>query len=247
MTEIEDGLISSLNENTNKVEVKHQVHLERAEEELESLLDSELDDIHQKELLSSFVEFTDVFHLQDKPVIVSSKVKHRINTGGSSLIKQKPYRDSFMESRVIQEEVDKMLKLGIIEHSVVGWEENVFILKNKFNSFLILILDNELLRTLFDQSCSRSFQGLVRLNDLAKGQLVAKFRGLRNSPQPQQFGRCEAKSLKVSWERVKSRYINDFWSLPQSCGSLDLWKDKVNVPSSFTVVHLFCQSWVEMA
>ncbi|GBM69347.1 hypothetical protein AVEN_155770-1 [Araneus ventricosus] len=80
MTEIEEGLISSLNKNTDKVEVKHQAHLGQAEE-----------------LLILFLEFTDDFALEDKPVKVSSKVKHRINTADFQPVKQKPYRVSFEE------------------------------------------------------------------------------------------------------------------------------------------------------
>ncbi|GBM78875.1 hypothetical protein AVEN_29876-1 [Araneus ventricosus] len=49
MTEIEERLISSLNKNTDKVEVKHQAHLGQAEEELKALLDTELDDLERKE------------------------------------------------------------------------------------------------------------------------------------------------------------------------------------------------------
>ncbi|GBL81238.1 hypothetical protein AVEN_143567-1 [Araneus ventricosus] len=63
MTEIEEGLINSLNKNTDKVEVKHQAHLGQAEEELKALLDPELDDLQRKELLSLLEEFTDVFFI----------------------------------------------------------------------------------------------------------------------------------------------------------------------------------------
>ncbi|GBM36328.1 hypothetical protein AVEN_212885-1 [Araneus ventricosus] len=131
MTEIEEGLISSLNKNTDKVEVKHQAHLGQAEEDLEALLDPELDDLQWKELLSLLVEFTDVFYLEDKPVKVSNKVKHRINTADSQPVKQKPYRVSFEERRVIQEEVDKMLKLDIIEHSESPWLSPAVLVKKK--------------------------------------------------------------------------------------------------------------------
>ncbi|GBL98739.1 Transposon Ty3-I Gag-Pol polyprotein [Araneus ventricosus] len=131
MTEIEEGLISSLNKNTDKVEVKYQAHLGQAEEDFEALLATELDDLQRKELLSLLVEFTDVFDLENKPVKVSSKVKHRINTADSQPVKQKPYRVSFEERRVIQEEVDKMLKLDIIEHSKSPWSSPVVLVKKK--------------------------------------------------------------------------------------------------------------------
>ncbi|GBM68120.1 Transposon Ty3-I Gag-Pol polyprotein [Araneus ventricosus] len=131
LTEIEEGLISSLNKNTDKVEVKHQAHLGQAEEDLEALLDPELDDLQRKELLSLLVEFIDVFDLENKPVKVSSKVKHRINTADSQPVKQKPYRVSFEERRLIQEEVDKMLKLDIIEHSESPWSSPVVLVKKK--------------------------------------------------------------------------------------------------------------------
>ncbi|GBM67091.1 Retrovirus-related Pol polyprotein from transposon 412, partial [Araneus ventricosus] len=77
------------------------------------------------------VEFIDVFDLENKPVKVSSKVKHRINTADSQPVKQKPYRVSFEERRLIQEEVDKMLKLDIIEHSESPWSSPVVLVKKK--------------------------------------------------------------------------------------------------------------------
>ncbi|GBN08325.1 Retrovirus-related Pol polyprotein from transposon 412 [Araneus ventricosus] len=129
--EIEEVLISSLNKNTDKVEVKHQAHLGQAEEELKALFDPELDDLQRKELLSLLVEFTDVFDLEDKPVKVSSKVKHRINTADSQPVKQKPHRVSFGEKRIIQEEVEKMLKPDIIEHSESPWSSTVVLVKKK--------------------------------------------------------------------------------------------------------------------
>ncbi|GBN83027.1 hypothetical protein AVEN_62824-1 [Araneus ventricosus] len=134
MTEIEDALISSLNANNDKVEVNHQAHLGRAEE-FKDLLDTEVDDLQRKELLSFLVEFTDAFDLENKPVKVSSKVKHRINTGDSQPVKQKPYRMSFKERLVIQEEVVKMLNFDIVEHSKSPWSFPVVLVKKEKGSW----------------------------------------------------------------------------------------------------------------
>ncbi|GFY78543.1 retrovirus-related Pol polyprotein from transposon 412 [Trichonephila inaurata madagascariensis] len=84
-------------------------------EEFKGILDPELHEAQQEDLLKLLNDFTDVFDFEKK-IRVSSKVKHKINTGDCQPIKQKPYRKSFEERRIIQNEVDQMLKLDIVQH-----------------------------------------------------------------------------------------------------------------------------------
>ncbi|KAG8173611.1 hypothetical protein JTE90_008228 [Oedothorax gibbosus] len=49
------------------------------------------------------------------------KVKHKINTDDSPPIKQRPYRISPAEMRVIEDEVHKMFKADVIQQSESPW------------------------------------------------------------------------------------------------------------------------------
>ena len=44
-------------------------------------------------------------------------MKHEVNTGGKGPIAQKPYKTDDKKKKVIKEEIDKMLKDGVIQES----------------------------------------------------------------------------------------------------------------------------------
>ncbi|KZS13083.1 Uncharacterized protein APZ42_021817 [Daphnia magna] len=58
-------------------------------------------------------------------------VKHDINTGVNPPIHQLPYESSWKERAVIQEQVEGMLRQGIIEHSDSPWSSPVVLVKKK--------------------------------------------------------------------------------------------------------------------
>lgn len=90
----------------------------------------------QKECLQQLLnEFAEVFNQSRKPNSTKVKVKHCINTGDSSPIKQRPYRVSPTERRIIQEEVNKMLERDVIEPSDSPWSSPVVLVRKKDNSW----------------------------------------------------------------------------------------------------------------
>ncbi|UYV66132.1 K02A2.6-like, partial [Cordylochernes scorpioides] len=76
--------------------------------------------------------FIGVFEIQKAgPKRTSLDVKHRINTGDHAPIRQRPYRVSPYERGVIQTEVDKRLKSGIVKPSDSPWSSPVVLVKKK--------------------------------------------------------------------------------------------------------------------
>ncbi|GBN55419.1 hypothetical protein AVEN_84016-1 [Araneus ventricosus] len=57
--------------------------------------------------------------------------KHNIETGNSAPIKQRPYRTSATERRVIEDEVQRMLKEDVIQPSDSPWPSPVVLVKKK--------------------------------------------------------------------------------------------------------------------
>ncbi|GFV18909.1 hypothetical protein TNCV_4757941 [Trichonephila clavipes] len=56
-------------------------------------------------------------------------VKHRINTGDNLLVKQRAYRVSTSERRIIHDELGKMLDRGIIQPSESPWSSVILVHK----------------------------------------------------------------------------------------------------------------------
>ena len=92
--------------------------------------------LHQKETLLRFLEdFSDLFDESRKPRKSKSTVKHRINTEHHTPVSQGAYRVSSTERRIIQEEVTKMLKKGVIQPSESPWSSPVVLVKKKDGSW----------------------------------------------------------------------------------------------------------------
>ena len=58
-------------------------------------------------------------------------VKHKIETGDAKPIKQRPYRAVGERKRIIKEEVEKMLKRGVIQKSTSPWASPVVLVPKK--------------------------------------------------------------------------------------------------------------------
>ncbi|GFR03342.1 retrovirus-related Pol polyprotein from transposon 17.6 [Trichonephila clavata] len=70
-------------------------------------------------------QFQDAFHSETQQREFKLNVKHKINTGTHPAVSQRPYRVSSVERRVINDEVDKMLKRNIIRSSESPWSSPV--------------------------------------------------------------------------------------------------------------------------
>ncbi|UYV84801.1 hypothetical protein LAZ67_X003569 [Cordylochernes scorpioides] len=94
-------------------------------------LDPGLSEIQRLQLVSCLDEFIDIFDFGGTPIKPTSTVKHKINTGDHSPIKQRPYRVAPSERRLIQQKVNKMIENHIVKPSESPWSSPVILVRKK--------------------------------------------------------------------------------------------------------------------
>ncbi|UYV80731.1 hypothetical protein LAZ67_19001552, partial [Cordylochernes scorpioides] len=94
-------------------------------------LDPGLSEIQRLQLVSCLDEFIGIFDFGSTPIKPTSTVKHKINTGDQSPIKQRPYRVAPSERRLIQDEVNKMIENHIVKPSESPWSSPVILVRKK--------------------------------------------------------------------------------------------------------------------
>lgn len=125
---IDGGLESS------EVELNEVNEIKRTNADIEHLLpllDPNLSSNQREKLLDCLEHFIDCFDFHQEHPIVKSKIKHRIYTGDHPPIKQRPYRVSPTERRIIQTEVEKMIDMGVVKPSESPWSSPVVLVKKK--------------------------------------------------------------------------------------------------------------------
>ncbi|UYV65155.1 K02A2.6-like [Cordylochernes scorpioides] len=100
-----------------------------------SLVDERLDKEQKSMIVECLEKYSEVFDFERKSFSTTSNVKHKIDTSDSRPIKQRPYRVSPVERRAIQSEVDKMIKMGIVQPSESPWSSPVVLVKKKDGSW----------------------------------------------------------------------------------------------------------------
>ncbi|UYV62930.1 hypothetical protein LAZ67_2002542, partial [Cordylochernes scorpioides] len=102
-------------------------------EQISACISPELPLLHKTKLLELFENFSEVFGPIDK---TTSRIitKHRINTGDAKPSKKMPYRVSPSERKVIQEEVDRMMEMGVVQPSESPWASPVVLVRKKDGS-----------------------------------------------------------------------------------------------------------------
>ena len=93
-----------------------------------------LDQTQKEELTSLLCEFSDVFASSSDDLGRSNVVKHRIDTGNAKPIRQHPRRLPVNQRPVAEQEVEKMLRQGIIEPSSSPWASPVVLVRKKDGS-----------------------------------------------------------------------------------------------------------------
>lgn len=108
---------------------------------LRSAIDDDLPSAERDELLTLIHRFTSSFDCCDTALGRTSTVCHEIDTGTHAPLRQRPYRVSSTERRVIDEQVADMLKRNVIRPSVSPWASPVVLVKKRtalFNSVWII-------------------------------------------------------------------------------------------------------------
>ena len=91
--------------------------------ELDGPLYSHLDPNLRKEFKALVKKYSEIFSCQGPPPPLGTVkgVYHNIDTGTSPPMYKLPYRQKFSEMRAIKQELERMLKLNIIQPSTSAW------------------------------------------------------------------------------------------------------------------------------
>ncbi|UYV84701.1 hypothetical protein LAZ67_X003137 [Cordylochernes scorpioides] len=130
MESYENGNICSLIESSDKLQ-ETQLKSREWSQKINLTLDPGLSEIQRLQLVSCLDEFIDIFDFGSTSIKPTSTVKHKINTGDHSSIKQRPYRVAPSERRLIQDEVNKMIENHILKPSESPWSSPVILVRKK--------------------------------------------------------------------------------------------------------------------
>ncbi|UYV66564.1 K02A2.6-like [Cordylochernes scorpioides] len=100
-----------------------------------SMISPDLSMLERTRICSILGSFSGLFEFNKFPSNLTSTAKHKINTEDHPPIKRRPYRVSQVERQTIQNEVDKMLKGGIVQLSGSPWSSPVVLVKKKNGSW----------------------------------------------------------------------------------------------------------------
>lgn len=129
---IADDAICSLKDRDREGYREHKSRERLTRDKLKEIVDTQLTSVEEGELLNLLEECSDIFDVNStsrKPRC--NTVKHKIYTGDTSPIKQRPYRISATERRAIEDEVQRMLKEDVIQPSNSPWSSPVVLVKKK--------------------------------------------------------------------------------------------------------------------
>ena len=98
-----------------------------------------LDAAEKGRLWELLKEYSDIFSAEGKPLGRTTLVQHKIHTGNHGPIKQRPRRAPLGQEEVIEEELNKMLKEGVISPSSSAWASPVVLVRKKDGSIRFCI------------------------------------------------------------------------------------------------------------
>ncbi|UYV69036.1 K02A2.6-like, partial [Cordylochernes scorpioides] len=133
MQDLEVGSISNLDA-CSEIAGKDEVTSPDVRECLISMISTDLEETKKNRLLTCLNEFSDIFDFEKKSFPVSGGIKHKIDTSDYPPVRQRPYRVSPAERRVIQSEVEKMMETKIIRPSSSPWASPVILVRKKDGS-----------------------------------------------------------------------------------------------------------------
>lgn len=101
---------------------------------LTSTINTELPVEKKEQLLAILNKHKALFDSHSSRLGRTSAATHRIDTDGSCIIRRRPYRVSSSERKIIQENVDDMLRRDIIRPSESSWSSPVVLVRKKDGS-----------------------------------------------------------------------------------------------------------------
>jgi transposase InsO family protein len=97
-------------------------------------LTSHMDNLNQKQQLQHILwKYGKLFDLR-KPSIIKATVHHAMETGAHPPSYTPPYRVSYKNAQTQHEEIDKLLKQGVIEESISPWSSPIVLVRKKDGS-----------------------------------------------------------------------------------------------------------------
>lgn len=97
-------------------------------------ISGDLTTTQRAQLVSLLREFTASFDCHQHSLGRTTTVSHSIDTGSHAPLRQRPYRVSASERRVIDEQVSDMLRRGVIQPSHSPWASPIVLVKKKDGS-----------------------------------------------------------------------------------------------------------------
>ena len=88
----------------------------------------------RKQIIDLVCNYQDVFADEQESLGHTSTIRHKIDTGAAKPIKQAPRRLPQARREIIETEIDRMLKQGIIEPSTSSWWSPVVLVERKDGS-----------------------------------------------------------------------------------------------------------------
>ncbi|UYV72938.1 hypothetical protein LAZ67_10001233, partial [Cordylochernes scorpioides] len=133
MSDVDVGSICSLK--CDELIQAEEMWTTKLDQKIEAMIDSNLTEDQQNKMMNVLKKYSNVFDFSGKSQPARSKIKHKIDTGDHAPTKQRPYRMSGMERKIIQQEVDRMMKQDIIQFSESPWSSPVVLVKKKNGSW----------------------------------------------------------------------------------------------------------------
>lgn len=113
--------------------------IEQCDAIFHTMMSPRLDPSERQQLLAVLQHYSSLFDIGASPLGVARHTVHRIDTGDSAPLRQRPYRVSASERAVIEKEVEQMLSKQIIRPSSSPWASPVVLVTKKDGSIRFCI------------------------------------------------------------------------------------------------------------
>jgi hypothetical protein len=102
---------------------------------IENLIRTDHLNTEEKEAITSLChEFSDIFHKDDDKLTFTNQIKHQIKTSDEIPIHTRSYRYPFVHKLEVKNQIDKMLKDGIIRPSQSPWSSPIWVVPKKIDA-----------------------------------------------------------------------------------------------------------------